>query len=659
MARIAGGEDATVVQIRAFLGLNENPDGETTLKVGEFKRMWNFRITQDKHLQKRPGTKELLKIQTRDYWVKPSGMGPTDEPEVPVGGEQADLMALRDDERPEIPLDPWNSEIATWEPAADPVTGEKPHLFGAWSGVVAEKQHILANYDGKIYDITLSGADSKAKEVGTAAFCTTTFFAFSGKVYLLDGEHYKVWDGGEDGFQDVEGYIPLIQTATAPGGDGTLLENVNRLNGLRRVEFSPDGKVKKFQLPEKDIDEVIGVTLGGVPASGLSTDLSAGTVTLATLPPAGTNTLEVTYRKGNGARAEVTGMHYAELFNGSTDTRVFLYGDGSNKTIYSGLEYESGQPSAEYFPDLYEVAVGESNTPVTALVRYYSRLMAYKPDSAWMIQAGSLSLENGVSTAAFYVSPVNRQFGNDAMGQVKLLENDPLTMDTGSVYQWRSGTGYISSSENNAKRISDRVAATLRGFDVSELKTYNVKRDHEFWFLYGHDALILNYTNDTWYFYKNLPFNEILEVDGQVYGFENSGRIVHFSAAYRNDCGAAINCYAETGAIDFGRDWQYKYSPLVFVALRPETHARIYVTAESNRRSDYPAKLVSATLSTFDHVDFAHFSFVTNRKPQVRRLRLKVKKAAFYRLIFKSYDRSATATVIETDVRLRYAGNVK
>jgi hypothetical protein len=58
-------------------------------------------------------------------------------------------------------------------------------------------------------------------------------------------------------------------------------------------------------------------------------------------------------------------------------------------------------------------------------------------------------------------------------------------------------------------------------------------------------------------------------------------------------------------------------------------------------------------------VDFNHFSFNINRKPQVRRVKMKVKKATFYKLVFKSLSSSATATILETDVQLRYGGNVK
>lgn len=656
MARLTGGSNNTVVQIRAFLGLNENPDGETTLKVGEFSRMWNFRITQDKHLQKRPGSKKLLSVYV--------------DPNASVPG-RAELFFNKDDD--EIPVDPpAYDEDANFGPIDpsdpdypdagefpdDPVTKQPTHLFGVWTGMVSGKRHTLTNYDGFVLDIDLS--TRTAKKVGSAAVAATVFFGFDEKVYLLDGKNYMVWDGGADTmFQPVEGYIPTIQTATTPGGAGTRLENVNRLNGKRRVEFSPDGEADTFQLPERDIDEVLAVSLSGVAVTAYTVDEAKGSVKLEEKPPEGTNTLTVIYRKGSGARNEVTLMRFAELYNGSTDTRVFLYGDGSNRAIYSGVEYSSGKPSAEYFPDLFEVAIGESNTPVTALVRHYSRLMAYKSGSAWVVTAGGLTTESGRYTPAFYVSPVNRQFGNEAMGQVKLLENDPLTMDGGSVYQWRNANGYVSNSENNAKRVSDRVAATLREFDVAHLKTYNVRQDREFWFLYGTDALLYNYTNDTWYFYKDLPFHEILEIEGKVYGFGNDGKIVHFSRAYRSDDEKVIDCYAETGAMDFGRDWQTKFSPMLFVAIRPEANARIYVTVESNRRSGYPEKLVSANLSTLARVDFAHFSFITNRKPQVRRLKLKVKKAAFYRIIYKSRDKTATSTVIETDVRLRYAGVVK
>lgn len=615
MAQIKGTDNSSILKIQAFLGLNENPDGDTTLKVGEMAEMRNFRITQDKHLQIRPGSKTILSLADA---LSSLGQGNVQD-------------------------------------------GAETRVYGVWRGIAGASEHILASFGGHIWDIDVK--NGAAKDKGSAPMGEVSFFGFGGKVYLLGGGEYKSWDGGTDtAFATVEGYVPLIQTATTPKGEGTLVETVNRLTGKRRVKFSPDGTATVFQLPEKGINEVSSVKSGGEPVTNCTMDLENGTVTFPTAPAAGTNTVEIEYRKGDGARSEVTGMKYSELFNGATDTRVFLYGDGTNRAVYSGVPFATGRASAEYFPDLYELTVGESNTPLTALVRHYSRLMAFKTDSAWAILQGEIGLADGGSAAAFYVQPVNRQFGNEAPGQVRLLENNPLTMDAGSVYQWRSGSSYasyISNNENNAKRISDRVASTLKGFDLKEVLTANIKADHEFWFLHGTRALILNYANDSWYLYDGLPFSRIVEYEGTVIGFSDNGAVVEFSQKYRSDNGAPIDCYAATGAMDFDRDWLLKYSPMIFVAMQPASNARIKVTVETNRRSDYPEKTVAYSLATFLHVDFNHFSFATNRKPQVKKVKMKVKKATFYRLIFKSNSASATATVIETDIRLRYAGNVK
>ena len=613
MARIQSGEDKTIMKIKAFLGLNENPDGDTTLKDGELSEMRNFRITHDKHLQIRPGSKTVV-----------------------------DLAGA---------LEAAGGEVTA--------AGSETRLYGVWRGSVGHGEHTLAAYGGRIWDIDLEAGTAKAK--GSLSEDETSFFGFGGKVYCLNGHEYLSWDGGDDtSFAAVEGYVPVIQTATSPAGAGTLLENVNRLTGKRKVEFSPDGTATTFQLPEKEIDEVVSVEHGGTAVS-YEANVTDGTVKISETLPNGVNTLVVTYRKGNGARNDVLTMRHSELFNGGTDTRVFLYGDGTNRAIYSGVEYETGDPSAEYFPDLFELEVGESNTPITALVRHYSRMMAFKPNSAWVIQSGTLTLEDTKTTPAFYVLPVNRQFGNEALGQVKLLENNPLTLDVGSVYQWRStsSSGYINSSDSNAKRISDRVGETLSAFDIKKTKTFNIKSDHEYWFVYDRQALILNYANDAWYFYNSLPFDMLLEVENEKYGFSGDGKVFHFDRQYRNDDGAAIDAYAATGAMDFNKEWMLKYSPMVYVAIQPESNARVIVTVETNRRSDYPEKVVSASLSTLSHVNFAHFSFRTNRKPQVKRIKMKVKKATFYKLIFKSNSASATATVIETDIVLRYAGNVK
>lgn len=606
MAQLAAGNQNTILKIREFLGLNENPDGDTHIKTGELSQCRNFTITRDKHLQLRPGQKTTV-----------------------------DLRAAWD----ALPSKPVSS----------------PEFSGAWSGVLDGRRHTIASFGGVLWDLSPEGGTPVKK--GTCTQDAASFFGFGNKVYLLNGHEYLSWDGKASSFQTVEGYVPTVRTASPPQGGGTLLENVNRLTGKRKVKFSPDGESVRFVL-ERDIDEVISV-------EGTSIDYtlgkSSGTVTFSSAPDAGVNTLVITYRKGGGDREQVTKMRFAEFYNGASDTRVFLYGDGSNKTIYSGMDLDKSAPTAEYFPDLSEASVGDENTPITAMVRHYARMMVFKTDSAWSMDYSTVTTALGQTSTAFLVLPVNRQLGNEAPGQVRLLENNPLSLAEQNLYQWRASTagGNITADTRNASRISDRVRTTLAGFDLGKTFTFNRLRESEFWFLCGGKALILNYAADAWYVYENMPFLSMLEIGGEVYGFTKGGEVRHVARQYRNDGGEEISAYAETGSMDFDRDWLLKYSPMLFAAVKPESGARVHVTVETNRRSDYPKKVVSAGLAGFNHVDFAHFSFGTNRKPKVKRVKLKVKKATFYKLIFESKSASATVTLLETDIQLRYAGNVK
>ena len=518
---------------------------------------------------------------------------------------------------------------------------------GLWSGWVDGARCLLAACGGHLWQVdTANWAVTDLGDVGEGA---VSFFGFDAKVYILTGEEYFCWDGST--LTAVEGYIPLVATAAPPEGGGTLLERVNLLNGKRRMQFSPDGVATVFHLPESGIDEVLGVEGTDI---GWTADLSAGTVTFESAPAEGVSTVSVTWRKGNGSRAKVTGMKFAELYNGSTDARVFLYGDGTHETIYSGLD-GNGRPTAEYFPEMNCMAVGDANTPITALVRHYDRLLVYKTDSAWAAQYDTLELTDGSVTAAFYTTALNSAIGCAAPGQARLVCNNPRTLFGRSVYEW--ALSYASGrDERNAKRISDRVESTLSGFDLTGCTAFDDEQRQEYYLLNGSEAVVHNYGNDSWYYYDHFPARCMVGVDGGVYFGTGDGRIMHLSRNYRNDDLEPIDAWWESGALDFGMDWRRKYSGPVWVSIKPESQGCITVTAQSNRKSDHVKKEVAAGLSTFGNVNFNHWSFGTNRKPQVQRVKLKVKKFVFYKLIFSSCSASATATVLSADIRLRVAG---
>lgn len=595
MARMGSGSNTKVFAIQKWLGLNESPDGDTGLKMGEAAEMRNFRVTRENHLQIRPG----------------------------------------------------------YAPMCTLVAGQR--VRGLWSGYVAGVPHLLAACGGRLWDVT----DTPSAEQWTAADLggiydgETSFFGFSKKVYLLTGSEYYCWDG-EGQVRAVEGYVPTLATVTVPTGGGQILEPPNILTGKRKQRFSPDGVEKVFHLIEVELDEVLSVEGTDITWTA---DLKAGTLTFATVPAKGTDSITVLWRKGVGKRERVTKMRFSELYNGSSDSRVFLYGNGTNEAIFSDID-NLMQPSAEYFPDLNVMAVDSANTPITAMIRHYDRLIIYKAESAHSAQYGTMSTADGATIPAFYAAPLNREIGCGAPGQARLVNNDPRTLFGRGVYEWGLAVG-ASRDERNAKRLSDHVESTLSTFDLENTITFDDEERQEYYVVCGDRALVHNYGCNTWYYYTGVPMAAMEKIGGELYFGTPDGRVMHFSQAYRNDDLSPIDAYWESGAMAFGQDWTRKYSSTLWVSIKPESQAQLTVTAQSNLKSNYAKKLVSSGLSSFENVSFAHWSFGTNRNPQVLRVRLKVKKFIYYTLVFESKSVSATATVLGVDMQVRYTGKVK
>lgn len=591
MAQITGSNTSSVFQIKRWLGLNESPDGDTILEMGESPVMRNFRITKEGHLQVRPG--------------------------------YAPVCTLSDGH----------------------------HVRCMWSGWIMGKHHLLAACGYQVWDVDLQAGT--AVSIGEIGDGVTHFFGFAQKVYILDGQEYYCWDGTGE-LTVVEGYIPIVETATPPEGGGTLLERVNVLTGKRRAQFSPDGTATVFHLPEKELDEVISVDGTEI---AWSVDVTAGTVTFESAPAEGINTVTVTWRKGYGDRQDVAACVCSEIYNGATDARVFLYGNGTNKCYYSDLD-ENGVPTAEYIPEMNTIAVDSANTPIQSMVRHYDRLMVFKRDGAFCVQQSTLTLETGDVVAAFHCVPVNRNVGSEMVGGAVLVKNNPRTLYGHGVYEWSlSGAG--SRDERNAKRISDRISATMAEFPLHKCVVFDDEAEQEYYIVCESCALVNNYANDTWYYYDNFPADCMISVDNRVYFGTPDGRIMALGREWRGDDGESISAYWESGSMDFGAGWRRKYSTDIWVTLKPETQSRVSVSVETDKKADYAQKIVAHSMSTFMHMDFSHFSFNTNRRPRVVRVRMKVKKFVFYKLIFASNSNSATATILGADMQVRYTGNVK
>lgn len=520
---------------------------------------------------------------------------------------------------------------------------------GLWSGFVAGQEVLCAACNGYLWQLSLGEDGTWSKTAcGTIDTDEDVFmFGFSGSLYLLNGSQYRVWNG--TALTDVGGYRPLVAVSVPPEGGGTALEQVNKLTGARRVRVSPDGTATVFHLPEQNLASVdyVQYVSSGADITSYDVDLTAGTVTIAPAPAEGTNSVEIGYSVADDTADEIQAMRYAELYNGSQDTRVFVYGDGTNRCFYSGLDYD-GLPRADYFPDLNVAHVGDENTAITAMIRHYDRLLCFKLDSAWAIGYSQVTLADGTVTAGFYVSPINRSVGNCAPGQAVLVENRPRTLDGRSVVEWKStsSSGNINGDERNAERVSQRVDETIRTFDLETAKTFYDKYAHEYYVI-GADgtALVHGIDADAWYVYTNFAARCLINYKDELYFGTADGYLRHFSTQYFSDEGEAIDAYWESGSMPFAADFQRKYSAMLWVGIRPDDNGYLEVSAKTDRKTDF-------AVYSFETADAAQV-------PEMNRIKLKAKKFTYYNLILANNTADKTATVVSVDIRVRGTGYVR
>ena len=622
--------DTKLFTVDKFLGLNEAADGYTELKMGEASNMVNFLVTDGYNLTTRNG------IQRIDF-----------------------------------------EEVR--EPA---------EIVAAWSGFVGGRELlIVVDYlDGTdriwIYEKKLSGgyqvvgSQEGQLVITPEAKDTVKIFSFAGTVYIMSATGTLVWTDGA--FTEAEFYVPLVMTGAAPAGGGTTLEGINLLTPLRRIEYSADGTAKEYVLPEEAVN-VVGVEIDNIPLAieTLGTfHKDNHTFTFNVAPEKGVGNVEFTYTaneaESEASRLRLASMKLVEAYNGSTDTRLFMAGDGSNICYYSGVPM-NGDLKQLYFPGMNEVAVDMSGSPVTGLQRHYSKLLVFKPDGAYTITYEPVTLTDGSLIAGFYLRAANREFGNEVMGQVQTVNNYPRTITKGGVYEWRITSSYYQD-ERYAKRVSDRVQKTLDQADMSKVVTCDDDHSKTYYiFLNDEDGTVLvnRYAlgNDgVWCIYRsNLCRNvRYAMMNGGAIVFGTDTELFYFDEFSAKDApevrggeSQKIKAVWESGYMDFGMDFRRKYASLIYVSMLPEASSSLTVTASTDKRESYREKVIGSNLFSFTNMDFSRFSFDMNRTPKIRRVRLKVKKFVYYKLIFKVEDPGTQATVLSFDQQVRFSSMAK
>lgn len=300
MANIASSSEEKVFKISEWLGMNENPDGDTRLKLGEAAVMRNFKITRDGSLQKRPGLGSLGFVVQYYRWFGGDG-NLTIETEAPQ--LEVYMNASVDKNTGEVTLSEtwvldsdfemadgsefvWSNVIIADDGkyyealycTKNSKTGLYEWEFGGvevdlasvnlsvrdlWSGYIGGKYRLMGALNGRLAELH-DGDSFVFRYIGKFGIDSedwkTSLFGFADTLYICTSSpggqiQYYYWDGIKDSVEPVEGYWPVVSISISPANSttpaGTLYEGINRLTNVRKIWISPEeGYPQRYILPE-------------------------------------------------------------------------------------------------------------------------------------------------------------------------------------------------------------------------------------------------------------------------------------------------------------------------------------------------------------------------------------------------------------------------
>lgn len=657
------------LNIEKFLGINESPDGDSGLKMGEAAEMYNFRITEEGNLKKMRG----YSLVTSDE-----------------GAEDIDGMIWWDD----LLIFVTDGKVFTWDG-----TDQTELTFFPELSLTA----------GKV-----------------------TLFVFDDKLYFLNGSQYLYWGGGTEYIKNVAGYVPTVLIASTPAsGAGTLYEAINQLTAKRIQNFNGDNSAVAYKIGETNIasvDKVIvndqlqiltthytvassggytTVTFGTAPTEGLdnvsieytagtstttdrftsidncvtyylsgknitsitsvtvdgsattayTADLVNGTITF-TSAPTGAKPIVVVWRQSAKwpLNARARGMKYVQFFGGENNTRAFFYGDGTSTVFYSEPIDGATKASVEYFPELNRLDVDLDSVPVTALVPYYDRLFIFKEDSIYYCRYSTFTGDNGAVIISFPTTNVTKSVGCTVYNGAINIPSGIVFPAADGVYLAAGGAVYEQMSES---LISKKVDKSYKLLNQSNMLTLNNVELGECWFIDGNDIIVYNYRNKTWYKLDILEDAlSVLYVDGSIYFGNDAGEVFLLDDTLSYN-GEDIDAYWESGSMDFGTFNQKKWIDRIWITLKSEANSSVTLDLESDVTSNYPERDIAHGRATFASVNFANFSFNTNDKPASKMMRIKAKKFAFLKVILKNDSSTDACTVMNMKAPVTVGGITK
>lgn len=491
-------------------------------------------------------------------------------------------------------------------------------------------------------------------------------FQFDGKLFILDGTHFRVYDGTSVTLVSAKPYVPTIIISRAPSGGGTAYEALNMIGNKWTETFLGAATATVYQLTTTDLDST-PVTAEVLNSSGdwvtktegtdFTVNRAAGTVTFTTAPGVspvtGQDNVKITASKDRAtlSNIEKCTLHTVYGVGGAAD-RVFLSGNPDKV----GFDWYSGYEDPTFWPDTAYTKISRDGRAVVGYAILGSTLATClagdEGERNIVVRQGSL---DDKGEALFKIT--NTLIGECAAAphSFAYMGKEPVFLTKAGVYaitaEELTGDKYaqersffIRNALRDAAGIADAVAVVYRDFYVLSV---------------GGDIYLLDGQQKT--YEKNNPYSSYqyeayfwpainarcLWVEGETLCFGRAdGTICRFAVnvddpASYNDDGKAIEAYWETS--DFDGKVMFKNKTITAISVRLAaavlTGVKVDVQKQGIWSQIYDAK-EKARYFDWSYIDFSKFVFSADRTPHTLGSKVKIKKVDKVRFRLKNSEKN-------------------
>ena len=532
---------------------------------------------------------------------------------------------------------------------------------GRINGVHKLENTTLVHAGDTLYKWT---AENEFETIGPMADTRSRGFVFEKKLYLLDGQTYRVYDGETLKAVTENAYVPTVIISRNPDGGGSAYEALNLLSDRWTESFLGTKDTTLYRLTAEGLSsepvtaQVLnseGEWVDKKETTDFTVDREKGTVTFKTAP----GVTPVTGQDNVKITASKTREGYADKINKATVFAIFGVGGAPDRVFLSGNADEAGTDwysnynDPTYFMDTGFTRLSRDGSNVVGYAILGNALAAFLDHSTdgrnVIVRSGSLD-EKG--NAMFRIS--NTLIGEGAVAKDSFVHvgNEPLFLTDNGVYAITAEelTGekisqersyYIGSAIQSAGGKNDAIGITYRDF-------YALALNGTLYFLdlqqktYEKNSPYSSFQYEC-YYWPDIPATAMwVEGEALCFGTEE-GKLCRFATnvdnpGNYNDDGKAIDAYWETS--DFDGQAFFHSKTFCGVACRlaaaPLTGVKIYAqkkgvwsqtynTEEQEWSQVFDAK-DKARYFSWEYLDFAKFVFSTDETPRTLYGKIKIKK---------------------------------